>query len=398
MRWLLLKDLRILRRSPLTVAILVAYPIVIALLIGLALSRGPDRPKVAIVNAVPRDEQTVQVGSQRIDTQRYARRLLDAVDPVPARTRAEALAKVRSGEVLGALIVPADVTQRLQAALNLSGSAARPTLEVAYSLQDPLGAQIVESTIKARLADANAALSEQLTDLAARYIGILQRGGGFSLLGQSFDVLGLERSERILRAALRRLPPGSPEAREVRRVADFARIAADNLGLSRGVLDSVGRPISLRRTVLSGRATPLDAFAVSVSVTISLMFVTVLLAAGLLALEREEHAFGRLVRGLVSRTTLLGEKVLLSAACALLAGLALLGGIGLFVGPRLEPGGALARRPRRRGGRLRGARGRDRRARARGPRRVAARLPARRCRSPSSRSSPPVRSPGRCWT
>ena len=47
------------------------------------------------------------------------------------------------------------------------------------------------------------------------------------------------------------------------------------------------------------------------------MFVTVLLAAGLLALEREEQAFGRLVRGLISRTALLAEKVVLSALCAL---------------------------------------------------------------------------------
>ena len=39
------------------------------------------------------------------------------------------------------------------------------------------------------------------------------------------------------------------------------------------------------------------------------MFVALLLAAGLLALEREQHAFGRLVRGLVSRTALLSEKV-----------------------------------------------------------------------------------------
>lgn len=44
MRWLLLKDLRILRRSPLLVALLVLYPIVIAVLIGFALSRGPDKP------------------------------------------------------------------------------------------------------------------------------------------------------------------------------------------------------------------------------------------------------------------------------------------------------------------------------------------------------------------
>jgi hypothetical protein len=178
MRWLLLKDLQILRRSPLLVAVLVAYPVVIALLIGLALSRGPERPKVAIANQVPREQQTLQLGGQRIDTSRYAGRLLDAVDPVAVGSREEALAKVRSGEVLGALIVPEDVTRRLQAALSLTGSSARPTLEVAYTLEDPLKAQIVESTIKARLADANEALSRQLTQLAGRYLDILLQGGG----------------------------------------------------------------------------------------------------------------------------------------------------------------------------------------------------------------------------
>ena len=45
MRWLLAKDLRILRRSPLLVALLILYPILIALLIGFALPRGPDKPR-----------------------------------------------------------------------------------------------------------------------------------------------------------------------------------------------------------------------------------------------------------------------------------------------------------------------------------------------------------------
>ena len=52
MRWLLLKDLQILRRSPLLVALLVLYPIVIAVLIGFALSRGPDKPEVAFYNGL----------------------------------------------------------------------------------------------------------------------------------------------------------------------------------------------------------------------------------------------------------------------------------------------------------------------------------------------------------
>jgi ABC-2 type transport system permease protein len=81
------------------------------------------------------------------------------------------------------------------------------------------------------------------------------------------------------------------------------------------------------------------------------MFITVLLAAGTLALEREENAFSRLVRGLVSRTTLLLEKAGLAAVCALLVCLLMLVGLGLFVDLRWDrfplwlvalAGGALA--------------------------------------------------------
>jgi ABC-2 type transport system permease protein len=46
------------------------------------------------------------------------------------------------------------------------------------------------------------------------------------------------------------------------------------------------------------------------------MLVTLLLAAGLLALERSENAYSRLVRGLITPARLLGEKVALAAACA----------------------------------------------------------------------------------
>ena len=330
MRWLLLKDLRILRRSPFLVAVLIAYPIVISVLIGLALSRGPDKPKVAVVNELPASASSFTVGGQRLDVARYARELFKSVQPVYVDTRAEAIAKVRSGEALGALIVPADATRKLQDAINLSGSKG-PTLEVLYNADDPIRAQIAETTIRSRLAEANKALSDRLTQFAGRYLQILLKGGNFSLLGQKFDVLGLERAKAALENTERTLPPGSQQAKDVQRVIDFAQLAIENLGLSNNVLAAVGQPLNVKRTVISGHKTPLDAFAVAVSVTISLMFVTVLLASGMLALEHEEQAFGRLVRGLVSRLGLLGEKVALAAACAVPATLIMLCGIGIFV-------------------------------------------------------------------
>jgi hypothetical protein len=56
MRWLLLKDLQILRRSPLLVGLLIVYPIAISLLVGLALDRPPQKPKVAFANLVRRPQ------------------------------------------------------------------------------------------------------------------------------------------------------------------------------------------------------------------------------------------------------------------------------------------------------------------------------------------------------
>jgi ABC-2 type transport system permease protein len=330
MRWLLLKDLQILRRSPLLVVMLIAYPVIISVLIGLALSRGPDTPKVAIVNELPPGETSFSVGGRRLDVAQFAKELFKSVEPVEVDSRAEAIDKVKDGEVLGALVVPPDATKKLQDAINLAGTAP-PTVEVLYNADDPIRAQLAESTIKSRLADANKALSDKLTELAGEYLRILLKGGDFSILGTKFDVLGLERSKAALERTLSTLPPDSEQARNVKQVIDFTQIAIENLGLSDKVLAAVGQPLAVKRTVIAGHRTPLDAFAVAVSVTISLMFVTVLLASGMLALEREEHAFGRLVRGLVSRLALLGEKVALAATCAVAATLVMLCGIGIFV-------------------------------------------------------------------
>ena len=65
------------------------------------------------------------------------------------------------------------------------------------------------------------------------------------------------------------------------------------------------------------------------------MFVTLLLAAGMLALEREEHAFGRLVRGLVSRIGLLAEKIGAGGAVRVRAGAVMLAVLAALPRPRL---------------------------------------------------------------
>ena len=75
MRWLFIKDLQILRRSPLVTTLLVVYPAVIAVLIGFALSRGPETPRVAFLNEVPQGQPLVLAGGTRPGPNRLVIRL-----------------------------------------------------------------------------------------------------------------------------------------------------------------------------------------------------------------------------------------------------------------------------------------------------------------------------------
>jgi ABC-type multidrug transport system permease subunit len=332
-RWLLLKDLQILRRSPLLLALLVLYPLLVALLVGAALSSGPAKPKVAFANLVPRGGAQIQLGGQRLDATQYASELFKRVDPIRVSSREEAIAKVESGEAVAALVVPPDVIQRLQSTLGLAGGR-QPTVEVYYSAENPLKRRYVQATIDATLADANKALSDEIFRQAARYLQLIVTGGNLDLpLVGKVDILGLRRAQAIIDAAIAGLPDGSPARVALQQVSRFARLAADNLDVSKPILASIGTPVGVRETVVgSGSETRLDVFGVEVAVVISLMNVALLLAAGMLALEREEHAFGRLVRGLVTRTGLLAEKISLAALCAWALAAAMLAVLAAWLG------------------------------------------------------------------
>jgi ABC-2 type transport system permease protein len=324
MRWLLLKDLQILRRSPLLVGLLVIYPIVIALLIGFALSRAPSKPRVAYLDEVPAGEHTIQLGNASVDTNRYTKQLNEAITPIHVHTRKQAIAEVTSGNALAALIIPPDATARLATGLEPA------TIEVIYN-GDALKQSLVQSAINSKLGQANAALASTFEHIASGYVDLLLSGGRISLPGGSFDVLGLRTTQAILTAVVRSLPRGSSQRAALAPVLRFATLAVQNLGFSKQALNTVANPIHVKAELVHGRRTPLDAYAVAIAVAVSLMFVCVLLAAGMLALEREESTFTRLARGLVSRESLLAEKALLAAACAFVVALLMLCGIGAFV-------------------------------------------------------------------
>jgi len=323
MRWLLLKDLRILRRSPLMVALLVIYPIVIAVLIGFALSRGPDKPKVAFYNGLSVSASTIELGGHKLNLADEEGALFKDIDVVKADSPEGVKQKVRDGDVLAGIVIPKDLASNLQSTLE-SGK-----LQVFYNSEDPAKQAYVENTIEAQVKAANASLTKRIAEEALNLLNLIGDGGVYHFLGQDFDVLGLQRAETILNDARTSLPPAKRE--QLDEVIDFTDLARDNLSFSDDVLNVVGEPIKVSSKSLSGGRTSLDEFAVALAAAVSLMFITLLLAAGMLAVEREENAFPRLVRGLVSRSALLAEKAGLAAVCSTAVCLLMLVGLGLFV-------------------------------------------------------------------
>jgi hypothetical protein len=320
---MLLKDLQILRRSKLLVGLLIVYPVAIALLIGFALSSGPDKPSLAFLNQIPATQTQINFGGQKIDVEVYTNELFKAVDRVDVENREQALEKVRKGEVLAALIIPADFVMKLS-----NGGFNSANVEVVYN-GDALKQSFVESTVESKLALADAALARQINKVASGYIRVITTGGEINALGQNFKLLGLVKSKKLLDETLRDAP--APITRKLQPLQNFANIGVANIGRFNDVLNTVEDPVEVTSTVLSGRRTPLDTFAVALAVTVSLMFVCVLLASGLLALEREENTFSRLARGLVPGGRLLAGKVVLAAGCAFLVTFVMLLGISAFV-------------------------------------------------------------------
>ena len=76
---LLLKDVRLLRRTPALLLVLVVYPLLVALLVALALQSDERRPDVALV-VLDTSGRSVEVGDRRLSIDDYVERLSDDVN------------------------------------------------------------------------------------------------------------------------------------------------------------------------------------------------------------------------------------------------------------------------------------------------------------------------------
>lgn len=328
MRWLLLKDLQILKRSPLQLTLLVLYPVVIALLVGFAMTRGQEETTVALYNAMPADE-SLGFGGEEVDGNEIRDQLCGRVKCVDADGVEDAKKLVEDGEATAAVILPEDTGDRIRSLASLNPDP--PVIQVIVNGSDTVESQVTDDRIDAMLSEANLLLAKRLSEGAKQYLDLILKGGSFDLLGQEIEVLGLTKSEQILKKIEPQVPPGTSRD-DLERAIRFAGLATDNLDLAGPLLTAITQPIKADKVEVGAKAASLDTFAIGVTVTFALMFVTMLLVAGSMALEKEENAFTRLTAGLVGRGQILAAKVGLGTVIGLGVALILLVGLGLFVG------------------------------------------------------------------
>ena len=109
------KDLRVLRRSPVLVGVLIVYPLLVAGLVGLVAGYGSSKPRVALV-----DEDhlppVVHIGGRSF-------RIADAIDTVGKNVHLvrmspdEADRALRSGRIVATLTVPPGFLAELRSGL-----------------------------------------------------------------------------------------------------------------------------------------------------------------------------------------------------------------------------------------------------------------------------------------
>jgi ABC-2 type transport system permease protein len=306
---LLRKDALILWRSPLLLGLLLAYPLLIAVLVGLVAGYANAKPRVALVDedGLPR---TVEIGGRTFNVDRTIKRASEDVTLVRL-SRGAAQRQLRSGRVVAVVTVPPGFVATLK------GMVLSPKLEV----QTARG--VISSRVDEQVQALVYALNRQLQTAYIRtnlgYVRLILHGGTGSFLGREFHVLGLDGAERLLDAL-----PGS-QARTLRDFVGDARLALAQTG---NALRATAHPIEISRARGRGRTWALSADVQAYALGLTISFLALVLAAGSLAAERDENVVGRLARGLVTLGELVWAKVLLAACVGLGLGL----GVSLVFG------------------------------------------------------------------
>ena len=307
------KDLLVLRRSPVLLGVLIAYPLVIALLIGLTAAYANAKPRVALVDldGIPHH---VTVAGNTFDVDALIDQVAKNVEIV-RMSEGQASGQLAAGRVAAVITVPAGFI------VDLKGLVTSPhlTLETGTGGITPR----IRQQMQALVYNLNLRLQKAFIQADIQYVNLLLHGGKGRVLGHGFSIIGLDGTARLLG----RLPRSPEQAK----IADFVNDARLALALTDSAIRATATPIVLDEVRGHGRTSALSAQVQAYGLAITVSFLGLLLAAGALAAERDENAIGRLVRGLVGLGQLVAAKVALAVAVSLGLGLAILLGFGIAV-------------------------------------------------------------------
>jgi hypothetical protein len=310
------KDLLVLRRSPALLGVLIAYPVMIAVLIGLMATYANAKPRVALV-----DEDHLPA---RIAVAGKTFRVDDTIDEISRNVRlvrlgpAEADRQLRNGRLVAEIVVPEGFLAQLRALVH----SPHLTLKTGQGGVTPR----VRQQMQALVYNLNLRLQRAFIAADRRYVNLLLQGGTGTVLGRKFHVLGLDGAQRLLAD----LPAGA----KLDRIRDFVHDARIALRLAQLAVEATAHPIQLDVPAEHGRTWALSAQVQAYALALTISFLALLLAAGAIAAERDENVIGRLARGLVGFGQLVWAKVALAAAVAGTLGLviALVFGIAIQAG------------------------------------------------------------------
>ena len=320
---LLRKDLTVLRRSPLLLGALIAYPIVIALLVGLVAGYASSKPRVAFVDedGIP---PIVVVGGHRFHIQTVIDQVANEVTLV-RMSPDEAARELASGKIVASISVPPGFLDQLVTTVQSPKLVLRTT-------SGGLAPRVTQQ-MQALVYQLNRKLQAGFIAANLRYVNLILHGGNASFIGRHFDVLGLDNMEKELN--------GLPPSARVERIRRFTRIARLALAQTGNALQATANPIELSQPKSKGRSWALSAQVQAYGIALTVTFLSLLLAAGATAAEHDEGTIGRLRRGLVSRGQLVWAKVALAGAVGLVIGAAL----ALVFGVVVEAGGVTGGEP-----------------------------------------------------
>ena len=300
---ILRKDVRTLLRTPALLVALVAYPVLIAALLGLVAGYANAKPRVALVDRDGLPAHIV-VGTHRFNVDATINEVSRNVTLVRL-DEAEATRELADGKVVAVLTVPPGFVATLQQMVK------SPTLEVAVTRGGTSGR--VRQQVQALVYTLNQKLQRAYIDANLEYVNLLLHGGDGHFLGERFNVIGLDGTKRELAAM--------PQTERVKRIEEFVHDARLALAQTGDALRATAAPIQLVDLPQRGRTASLSAQVQSYALGLTITFLSLVLAAGALAGERDENVLGRLARGLVPPGRLVAAKVALAGIVATVLGL-----------------------------------------------------------------------------